>query len=227
MVTANDLVIPAGEDVVLEVTSRDVIHSFGMPSIAGTRDAVPGRISALTIGADRPGIYDGQCKEFCGLSHANMRARVVALPAEEFQTWLDQQQQPARLPTDELARAGQELFQTLPCAQCHQVRGLNDPLEVDGDLLVAGHAAPDLTHLMSRGVFASASFPLYGQNGEANRNVLEQWLRNPQDTLPMDADAPPYRGMPDLNLTEEQIDQLVVYLQTLGPPPPLPDDERR
>ncbi|MGH9184286.1 MAG: cytochrome c oxidase subunit II [Acidimicrobiales bacterium] len=225
IVTANDLVIPAGEPVVLELRSRDVIHSFWIPALAGTRDMVPGRVHQLTIEADQPGIYDGQCKEFCGLSHANMRARVVALSESEFDTWLDQQQEEAQEPTGGDAEAGAAFFASAACSQCHQIRGVNDPLEVDEDFLVAGHA-PDLTHFMSRGVFASGLYPLYQENGEVNRTDLEEWLRNPHALIPMAAptetpgDGPSNRGMPDLNLSEDQIDQLVAYLETLGPQPP-------
>ena len=106
---------------------------------------MPGRLHTLTIEADNPGIFDGQCKEFCGLSHANMRARVVALSASEFDTWLDQQQEEAASPDDPLAQAGEEQFAGLLCAECHQVRGLNDPVEVGRDLLVSQHAPTSRT----------------------------------------------------------------------------------
>ena len=99
IITANDLVIPAGVDIALNIESRDVIHSFWIPALNGTRDAVPGRTHSLVLQADEPGVYDGQCKEYCGLSHANMRARVVALSETEFQTWVEQQQEEWEEPT--------------------------------------------------------------------------------------------------------------------------------
>ena len=92
IVTANDLVIPAGEPISLTITSRDVIHSFWIPGLNGKRDAVPGRDHPLLLEADEPGVYRGQCTEFCGLSHANMKQRVVALSLADFQTWMEQQQ---------------------------------------------------------------------------------------------------------------------------------------
>jgi cytochrome c oxidase subunit 2 len=219
IITANDLVIPAGEPVVLELRSRDVIHSFWIPALNGTRDVVPGRTHTLVVEADQPGVYDGQCKEFCGLSHANMKARAVALSASEFETWLDQQQEDAESPDDELALEGETFFKSAACGQCHTVRGVHEAEDPEG-WLIAGHA-PDLTHFMSRGVFASGKHELYLPDGEVNRAELEEWLRNPHELIPMDADGiAPERGMPDLDLTEEQIDQLVAWLETLGPQPP-------
>lgn len=226
IVTANDLVIPVDREVVLDLTSRDVIHSFWIPSLAGTKDVVPGRWHELPIQASRPGVYEGQCKEFCGLSHANMRARVVAVEEDEFEQWVDEQRDAAKVPSDPVAVEGKKQFETLLCAQCHQIRGVNDGLEVSRDLLVSQHA-PDLTHFASRGVFASGMFALYEEDGTVNRAALEAWLRDPPDELPMAADHQPYRGMPTLNLTEDQIDQLVAYLTSLGPKPPTSSEERR
>lgn len=225
IVTANELVIPAGRPIELEVQSRDVIHSFWIPALAGTRDAVPGRVQILELEADQPGEFDGQCKEYCGLSHANMRARAVALSQADFDQWVQDQQKDAPTPapgTD--AAAGLEAFKT-KCASCHQINGLLDAkgnrIEVEGkSVLVAGYA-PNLTHLMSRKVFASATFPLYVLNTqgklEFNRNQLEAWLRDPPGQLPMAPDEA--RGMPNLHLGDNEIDRLVAYLQTLGPYP--------
>ena len=226
IVTANDLVIPAGEPVTLAITSRDVIHSFWIPTLNGKRDAVPGREHPLLIQADEPGVYRGQCTEFCGLSHAYMRMRVVALAPDDYAEWEANQQEGAEIPTDELAAAGMEAFRTT-CSQCHLVRGEggNEDLH-DGAALVAG-AAPDLTHFASRGAFAGAIFDLWvdedgngevdvdeqGDGGRLNRAALEAWLRDPPAEKPMAADQA--RGMPNLNLTEEQIDALVAYLETL------------
>jgi cytochrome c oxidase subunit 2 len=218
IVTANELVIPAGEKIELQVQSRDVIHSFWIPALAGTRDAVPGRVQLLELEADKPGEYEGQCKEFCGLSHANMRARAVALSRDDFDQWVRDQQQDAPTPADGTqAAAGLAAFKA-KCASCHQINGVN---EVEGKAaLIAGHA-PNLTHLMSRDVFASATFPLYVLNTEGklvfNRNQLEAWLRDPPGQLPMAPNEA--RGMPNLKLADPEIDQLIAYLQTLGPYP--------
>jgi cytochrome c oxidase subunit 2 len=218
IVTANELVIPAGKQIELQVQSRDVIHSFWIPALAGTRDAVPGRVQLLELEADQPGEYDGQCKEYCGLSHANMRARAVALSQADFDKWVQDQQKAAPTPAaGSQAAAGLESFKA-KCASCHQINGVN---EIEGKAaLIAGHA-PNLTHLMSRKVFASATFPLYVVDTQGklvfNRNQLETWLRDPPGQLPM---APTEaRGMPNLKLGDAEIDQLIAYLQTLGPYP--------
>jgi cytochrome c oxidase subunit 2 len=229
IVTANDLVIPAGEPVSLSITSRDVIHSFWIPALNGKRDAVPGREHPLLLQADEPGVYRGQCTEFCGLSHAYMRMRVVALPPAEYEAWEAAQQEGAAVPEDELAKTGMETFRTT-CSQCHLISGEggNEAVREEGDVqgaaLVAG-AAPDLTHFASRGVFAGGIFDLWvdqddngeidldERGGQLNRPALEAWLRNPPAEKPMAADQS--RGMPNLNLTEEQIDALVAYLETL------------
>jgi cytochrome c oxidase subunit 2 len=222
IITANDLVIPAGQDIELRMTSRDVIHSFWIPALAGTLDVVPGEIHRLMIQADEPGVYVGQCKEYCGLSHAYMRARVVALSESEFATWLDQQQEEWQEPDDPVALAGRDVFVSR-CSQCHIINGLTDAdgNEVETDIeampLLSKHA-PNLTHLMSRGVFASGMFPLYDEDGELNRPDLEQWIRNPDSLVPQHPDNE--QGMPDLGLTEREIDQVVAFLSTLGTPTP-------
>ncbi|MGH9245549.1 MAG: cytochrome c oxidase subunit II [Acidimicrobiales bacterium] len=220
--TANDLVIPAGIPIEVKLESRDVIHSFWVPSLAGTLDVVPGRTHDMVLEADEPGVFDGQCKEYCGLSHAYMRLRVVALSESEFATWLDQQQDEWTEPSDPQALAGRDTFLTY-CVSCHVIRGLEDadgqPAAPDPDTieLINGHA-PDLTHLMSRGVFASGMLELYDDEGNLNRPDLEQWIRDPDSLVPMSPDSE--QGMPTLGLSEQEIDQLVIFLQTLGEPPP-------
>ncbi len=228
--TPNEMVIPVGEPVDLTITSRDVIHSFWIPALNGKKDAVPGRDHPLSLEADEPGTYWGQCTEYCGLSHANMRMRVIALPAEEYEAWVANQLEPAR-PAVGDAEAGQALFEST-CTSCHQIRGLNDDYE--GAATVSG-SAPELTHLMSRSTFAGSLFRLYFQaddtdlhefynelpeEGTFNDVQLEAWLRDPPAEKPMYAnleelDGALPRGMPDLELSEEQIDQLVAYLHTL------------
>ncbi|HEX6419228.1 MAG TPA: cytochrome c oxidase subunit II [Acidimicrobiales bacterium] len=235
VLTANDLVVPAGVDVNLDIKSNDVIHSYWIPRLNGKKDAVPGRTHPLQIQADEPGVYVGQCTEFCGLSHGYMRQRVVALPQDEFDAWLEAQAEDAEMPTDPEAQAGAELF-TTQCSGCHLARGINDQEFEDqgegAELLVSGNA-PDLTHFASRGTFAGAIFDLWVDadgdgiveydeiGGELNRADLEAWLRNPPGEKPMDAPFVPepggekVRGMPSFNLQEEQIDQLVAFLATL------------
>jgi cytochrome c oxidase subunit 2 len=218
IVTANELVIPAGVDVHLRVQSRDVIHSFWIPALNGTRDAVPGRVQPLEVRADTPGEYDGQCKEFCGLSHANMRARAVVLSQDDYARWVEANKADAATPAaGSEAAAGLEVFKA-KCSSCHQVNGVN---EVEGKAALVALHAPNLTHLMDRKVFASAQFALWVPNAdgklEFNRNQLEAWLRNPDALLPMAPDEK--RGMPNLGLSEDEIDKLVAYLETLGPIP--------
>jgi cytochrome c oxidase subunit 2 len=224
IVTANDLVIPAGEPVALTITSRDVIHSFWIPGLNGKRDAVPGREHPLLIEADEPGVYRGQCTEFCGLSHAYMRMRVVALDPADYDAWQEGQQEGAAVPTGTLAKDGMETFRTT-CSGCHLVSGKGGNEDIfTGTAQVSG-AAPNLTHFASRGVFAGGVFDLWVDadgNGEVDidergkqLNVadLEAWLRNPPGQKPMYPEGS--RGMPNLNLTDEQIDALVAYLETL------------
>jgi cytochrome c oxidase subunit 2 len=231
--TANEMVIPVGEPVNLDITSRDVIHSFWIPALNGKRDAVPGRHHPLTLEADHAGSYWGQCTEFCGLSHANMRMRVIALPPDEYDAWLENQSTEAEAATGE-AEAGEALF-IASCSRCHEVRGQEDS-DFDGTSDTVSGSAPELTHLMTRSTFAGSLFRLFAEaddddvaelytrlaeEGTFNRVQLEAWLRDPPAEKPMYADQEfvdgggTPRGMPDLNLTEEQIDQLVAYLQTL------------
>ncbi len=218
IITANELVIPAGRPVNLRVQSRDVIHSFWIPDLGGTRDAVPGRVQPLQLEASQPGQFFGQCKEFCGLSHANMRARAIALSSSDFDQWVNSNRKDAAKPADGSAAAdGLALFQQ-KCASCHQINGVN---QVEGKAPLVSKHAPNLTHLMGRTVFASAQFDLWLPTADGklqfNRNQLEAWLRNPPGLLPMAPDEK--RGMPNLNLSETDIDKLVSYLETLGPYP--------
>src|SRR5690606_4437771 len=104
IITANDLVIPAGKAVSLSIESRDVIHSFWIPRLNGKRDAVPGRSHPLLLEANEPGVYRGQCTEFCGLSHAYMQMRVVALSEADYEAWVANQLKGAEVPSDDLAR---------------------------------------------------------------------------------------------------------------------------
>ena len=217
IVTSGQMVIPTGEEVELILTSRDVIHSFWIPALNGKRDAVPNRFSPWKIEASDPGFYFGQCTEFCGLSHSRMRMQVVALTPADFQSWVDDTTQDAVEPTDPAALAGLEVFSGI-CTSCHVIEGVNDDVFESADQ--ASGAAPNLTHLASRSTFAGGIFNLYNADGSLNRVQLEAWLRNPGDlkanyTVPGEQ----YRGMPDLDLSEQQIDDLVAYLAGLGTRP--------
>jgi cytochrome c oxidase subunit II len=246
IITSGQMVIPVGTPVLVRGTSRDVIHSWWIPRLNGKRDMVPGRVHTNKIEADEPGVYAGQCTEFCGLSHANMRMEVIALSAEDFETWKQNQLAEYQAPEEgTLAATGEQTF-LAQCARCHQVNGLEDadgdPVVSRPDLQVYAGAAPNLSHLMTRTTFAGASWSLLTREcsgdqfqkspdevGEwylrgvtpncLNSVQFREWLRNAPAMKPMYADAEKLeetdglvRGMPNLALSEDQIDELVAYL---------------
>ena len=188
--TANELHIPINQPVHLTFEGADVIHSYWIPRLTGTQDVVPGRQNELTFSADEPGRYMGQCKEFCGLSHANMRLIVFAHEPADFQTWVSEQQRPAEPAAAELA-AGEKLFLEGECVNCHAIQGTD----------AAANTAPDLTHFASRETFAGAMF-------DVNEENLAEWLRDPPAMKPGAL-------MPDYGLSEEEISSLVAYLMSL------------
>lgn len=219
IVTSGQMVIPTGEEIELIVTARDVIHSFWIPALNGKRDAVPNRFSPWKIEASDSGVYFGQCTEFCGLSHSRMRMQVVALNRVQFQDWVDQNTADATEPSanDAAALRGRDVFAGT-CTSCHLVEGLNDDTYEGADQ--ASDAAPNLTHFASRTTFAGGILNTYNPDGSLNRKDLEAWLRDPVSvkenyTIPGEQN----RGMPDLDLTEQQIDDLVAYLSGLGTKP--------
>lgn len=138
--TANEIRIPAGRAVYLALATADVIHSFWVPQLAGKLDMIPGRLQHLLLSAERPGVYRGQCAEFCGDQHARMALHVVALPPAEFDAWLAAQARPAMAPATPRQEAGRQAFLANRCDACHSVRG------VGGD----SKLGPDLTHFGSR-----------------------------------------------------------------------------
>ena len=212
IISSGQLVMPVGTKVLLRETSRDVIHSYWIPALNGKRDAVPGRIHTLRLEADKPGIYAGQCTEFCGLSHANMRMEAVALSKEDFAKWVANQQAPYAAPAkDTLAKQGEEVFLN-QCVRCHQVNGLTradgTPAIAAPDENVWSGAAPNLSHLMSRNTFAGAMFDLLSKQCRdevwnapsdvvgakylagvteecLNQKDLRAWLRNAPEVKPM------------------------------------------
>ncbi len=138
--TANEIRIPAGRPIVFTLQSADVIHSFWVPNLGGKMDMIPGRTTHLRLQADQPGVFRGQCAEYCGGPHALMALEVVAMPPAEFEAWLQGQARPAAEPASEAAERGRELFLAAGCGACHTVRGT----------AAAGTVGPDLTHLGSR-----------------------------------------------------------------------------
>jgi cytochrome c oxidase subunit II len=248
VVTSGELVIPTQTRILLHITSRDVIHSFWIPKLNGKRDAVPGRDQTLRMQADEPGMFLGQCTEFCGLSHARMRMAAVGLNTADFAAWMANQTEPYTAPDEgTLAATGQTTF-IAQCSRCHQVNGLSNttngvttPVLANPDLYEVSGAAPNLTNLMTRTTFAGATFDLMtpsclqtlmnappDQFGALylkgvtpdcfDAANLRAWIRNAPAMKPMysaegDRVDGKYRGMPDLNLTETQIDEIVAYLQ--------------
>ena len=216
IVTSGQMVIPADTNVLIRGTSRDVIHSFWVPRLNGKRDMVPGRVHTLKMQANEPGIFAGQCAEFCGLSHANMRMEVVSLNDADFDTWKANQTADYEPPNAANAAAlrGEESF-VANCSRCHQIDGLTDedgvPIVSRPDQQVYSGAAPNLTNLMTRNTFAGASWDLINQeyrdqvweaspeefgalylagvtDATLNEVDLREWLRNSPAKKPMYAD---------------------------------------
>ncbi len=225
--TANELHIPTGEPVRLTLCAvgfgyeqqpapsacqpgppdgpppatigGSVIHSFWVPELAGTQDVVPGMTNTLVIQADRPGRYSGQCKEFCGLSHAYMKFAVVAHAPDDYDAWVRAQQADAATPQPgTLAATGMDVFLNGQCIACHAVQGLED---ANGNP-VAANGGPNLTHFASRECFAGCWLP----NDDLDQ--LTRWLDNP-------AAVKEGSFMPDYGLTPEEIRAVVAYLQSL------------
>jgi len=201
--TANEMHIPVGQPVRVtlrgQVTdpvdgTEEVIHSFWVPRLAGAQDVVPGRAEYTLLQADRPGEYWGECKEFCGLSHANMRLRVIAQPQDEFDDWVADMQateeHDANLEGAQIFAEGADNIGQ-PCSACHSVEASQSNPNL----------GPNLGGFSERGMFAGAIF----ENDEEN---LAAWLRNPPAVKPG-------AKMPDLNLTADQINALIEYLQSL------------
>jgi cytochrome c oxidase subunit 2 len=185
------------------MTSDDVLHNFWIPALNGKRYLVPGQTTLLRLEADEPGVYWGHCAEFCGLSHSLMRARVQALEPADYEAWLEEQQAAAATPVEGgLGFEGFQVFEAKGCTQCHSVR-LED--EVLGPTERASFNGPDLTHFASRAVFAGAVLPAEGQTRD---EALKDWLADPPYIKPGSF-------MPDLALTEAEIDALIVWLDTL------------
>jgi cytochrome c oxidase subunit 2 len=177
-----------------------VIHSFWPPELAGTQDVIPGRVNHMVLEADEPGTYEGQCKEYCGLSHTYMRFTVVAHTPEDFERWVADQQAPAPASTGAAADGLQVFLEAgrAGCTECHAVFGLQDP---SGEPIRGSNNAPDLTHFASRECFAGCIF-------ENNDENLRLWLEDPPAMKPGSL-------MPDYELSAEQIEQLIAFLNTL------------
>lgn len=189
-VTANEIHIPVGVPVAFKLTTADVIHSFWIPALGDKIDLIPNQVNQTWYQASRPGIYRGQCVEYCGKQHAHMGLIVIADPPEVFQAWRDDQIAPASAPTGEEAVRGERLF-LQRCGACHTVRGT----------LAGGALGPDLTHLMSRTTIAAATLP-------NTLGHLSGWISNPQTIKPG-------ARMPNLGLSGPDLASIRTYLLTL------------
>jgi cytochrome c oxidase subunit 2 len=192
VITANEIHIPVGKPLSVQLESADVLHEFWVPKLTRKMSNVPGQPNHIWLQANKPGPYIGQCSEFCGTQHAWMRILVVADEPAQFEEWQRAQLQPAQAATTDVTAKGLAVFQTSTCINCHAIRGV-----AGADLRVA----PDLTHVGSRKQLASGMI----DNTPANMRL---WLKSPQHIKPGAL-------MPDFSLTDEQLDQLATYLSTL------------
>jgi cytochrome c oxidase subunit 2 len=189
--TANELAIPVGEPVRLKLRSGDVIHDLWIPNLGPKRDITPGHDGALVLRAEKPGVYRGQCAEFCGQQHAKMALWVNALPKQEYLAWAEEQRKPSRMPRTASQRKGLETFMNGPCPLCHTIAGTN----------ASGKTAPDLTHIASRRSLAAATVP-------NRRGYLAAWILDPQHVKPGNFMPPNVMKGSDLN-------PLLDYLESL------------
>jgi cytochrome c oxidase subunit 2 len=193
IVTANEVNMPATPDGKMasyfELQSVDVLHSIWVPQLAGKIDLIPNRTNYIWMDPREPGVYVGNCAEYCGTQHANMLLRVIAQKPEDFRHWASEQQKPAA--SGALVNAGRKTFESLSCVNCHVVKGTP----------AAGKFGPDLTHLMSRQTIASAMLPNTDEN-------LRAWVKDPQA-------AKPGCLMPDMKLSDQQLSAVTSYLEAL------------
>lgn len=190
IITANELHVPVGSTVQIKLDSVDVIHSFWVPQLSGKVDVIPGQTNVAWFRADENGTFYGQCAEFCGLNHANMRIRVVVESQDDFDAWVANQQQPPPEPQSDLAQKGHDMITNGICSNCHAL----------GDSSPENPVGPNLTHLFSRSVFAGATYDLT----EAN---IRRWLTENDEMKPGNDMS--------VNLTQDDVDALMAYLTTL------------
>jgi cytochrome c oxidase subunit 2 len=187
VVTANELQVPVGQPVRLELESADVVHNYWIPQFGWKKDNTPNHVVPIHVTVDQPGVYDGSCNEFCGVQHAWMRVRAIATPPEQFQAWVARNQQPAQ----SNAARGQQVFQNNTCVNCHAIQGVS-----------AARVGPDLSHFGSRTVIGAGVM-------ENTPDNLHAWIADPQRIKP-GALMPGYLDLPD-----EDLRALVDYLEGL------------
>ena len=189
-VTANEIHIPVGEPIRLNLIARDVIHSFWVPELQAKTDHVPGHENHMWIQADEPGRYRGQCAEFCGLQHTNMVFYVVAQETSDFEAWVENEAADAAQSRNLSEGVGRVIFEDSSCAGCHAIRGTT----------ATGQLGPDLTHLATRETLAG---------------VLSNTRGNLYDFVADPHDSKPGVSMPPAELTDAEIDSVVAYLMGL------------
>jgi cytochrome c oxidase subunit 2 len=191
IITANEIQIPVGQPVRIELQAADVIHSLWVPNLQGKMDLLPDKTNVTWLVAERPGIFRGQCAEYCGVQHALMGLVVVALPREAFDQWIADRQQPQPVVESELVRRGREVFFESTCHNCHSIAGSE----------AVGIRGPDLTHLASRQTIGAGLLP-------NNRGNLSGWISNPQALKPGNL-------MPYTHIDSEDFHALIAYLESL------------
>jgi cytochrome c oxidase subunit 2 len=194
VVTANELHVPVSDPAkptptFINLLSADTDHSFWVPRLAGKTDMIPGRVNSMWIDPHEAGLYLGQCAQYCGTQHAKMLLRVYVQPREEFDRWIQAQQQPAHV--NDAVAEGQRVFEKTACINCHVVAGTN----------ANGRFGPDLTHLMSRDTIAAGAVPNTPEN-------LRLWIKDPSAIKPGSL-------MPAMGLNDQQLNALTAYLETL------------
>jgi cytochrome c oxidase subunit 2 len=203
VITANELHVPVGTTINVEMTSNDVIHSFWVPKLAGKLDIMPGKTTSLWFRADEVGEYFGQCAEFCGESHAWMKFRVFAEPIAEFEAWQQKQLANAANPTTAEETQGASTFVAKGCIACHSISGV---------LGAAGVIGPNLTHLGGRSTIAAGVMDM-------NQDNLRKWLTDPNEIKPGNimSNSPVSLAYtnPNFALTTEDINNLVAFLHSL------------
>jgi cytochrome c oxidase subunit 2 len=189
--TANELHLPVGRQVRIELKANDVIHSFWVPNLQGKMDLIPGRENVLWLQVDKPGIYRGQCAEYCGLQHAHMAFSVIAEPTDAFERWVTAQRRIAPPPATPEQQRGLEVIERGPCGMCHAVLGTT----------AGGRTAPDLTHIASRSTIAAGTAP-------NTPGYLAGWIADPQHLKPG-------AKMPSTGLSADDLLAVVAYLEML------------
>jgi len=191
VITANEIHIPVGKDVLVQVDGYDVIHDFWVPELGRKIDAVPGHANYIWIRADEPRVYQGVCAEFCGSEHTWMRMIVVAEPQAAFDAWQTAQLATPAQPTRGPAAEGLELVKSESCLNCHAISGLPGHKDI----------GPDLTHIASRRILASGAIDNSPEN-------LFKWLKDPDSIKPES-------HMPNFQLSDDRVNALVAYMETL------------